>query len=253
MTASVKIHLTGRLHIEGPAGSIGESDLSGNQARTAFAVLVHERRPLHRDRLADIIWNGQLPDTWSTSLNAVISKLRRQLSRVGLDGKAVIGATGGTYGLTLPSGAWVDTEDAIRRIDRADGAMRHGDEEAALPDATVASSILRRPFLGGVDGPWVADVRRQLSDGLYRSYVVLATGWRQQGDHQLASSVAERAIELDPIRETAYRLLMEAELARGDAIAAMRAFDRCERIVRDEFGASPSAAMLELADQARRS
>jgi DNA-binding SARP family transcriptional activator len=249
----MKIYLTGRLCVVGPTGSIGESDLSGNQARTAFAALVHERRPLHRDRLADIIWNGELPDTWSTSLNAIISKLRRQLSRAGLDGKAVIGATGGSYGVSLPSGAWVDTEDAIRRIDRADGAMRHGESAAALRDATVASSIFLRPFLGGVDGDWVAHVRRQLDDGLYRSYVVLATGWTQQGDHQLASSIAGRAIELDPIRETAYQLLMEAELARGDALAAMSAFDRCERVVRDEFGASPSTAMLELADRARRS
>jgi DNA-binding SARP family transcriptional activator len=62
-----------------------------------------------------------------------------------------------------------------------------------------------------------------------------------------------RAIELDPVREAAYQLLMEAELARGDVLAAMRAFDRCERVVRDEFGASPSTAMLELADRARRS
>jgi len=253
VSAGVRIYLTGRLCVVGPGGSVGESDLSGNQARTAFAALVHERRPIQRDRLADIIWNGELPDTWNTSLNAVVSKLRRQLSRVGLDSKQVLTAAGGSYGVSLPSGAWVDTEDATRRVDRADGAMRHGDLPAALRDATVASSILRRPFLAGVEGDWVAGVRRVLHDGLYRSYVVLSSGWREQHDHQLASSTAEQAIQLDPIRETAYRLLMEAELARGDPIAALRAFDLCERMVRDEFDATPSSATIELADRARGS
>lgn len=252
MSDEVKVFLTGRLCVQGPGGTITDVDLPGNQARLAFALLVHERRPVHRDRLADVIWDGDLPDTWNTSLNAIVSKLRRQLGRVGLDGKDVVSASGGSYAVSLPAASWVDTEDAIRRVDRAEGAFRHGDLPNALREATVASSILRRPFLGGLDGDWVADVRRQLGAGLYRSYVVLAGGWILQGDHQLASSIAERAIVLDPIRETAYRLVIEAELGRGDAIAALEAFDRCERVVRDEFGASPSAETLELVERVRQ-
>lgn len=253
MSATVKIFLTGRLCVQGPAGTITDADLSGNQARLALALLVHERRPVHRDRLADIVWDGALPDTWSTSLNAIVSKLRRQLGRTGLDGRSMLVGSGGSYAISLPAASWVDTEDALRRVDRAEGAMRHDDLPAAVQEATVASSILRRPFLAGVDGAWVADVRRQLNAALYRSYVVLATGWNLQGDHQLASSIGERAIELDPIREVGYRLVMAAEAARGDAIAALQAFDRCERVVRDEFGSAPSAETQALAERVRQS
>lgn len=253
MSGEVKIYLTGRLCVQGPEGVITDADLSGKQARLALALLVHERRPIHRDRLADVIWDGELPDTWNASLNAIVSKLRRQLGRTGLDARAVLSASGGSYAISLPASSWVDTEDAIRRVDRAEGAMRHGDLAAAVSDATVGSSILRRPFLGGIEGEWVSEVRHRLAAALYRSYVVLAAGWIEQGDHQLASTVAERAIELDPIRETAYRLVMEAELARGDAGAALEAFDRCERIVRDEFGASPSAETVALAERVRQS
>lgn len=248
----MRIYLTGRLCVAGPAGTITDADLPGNQARLALALLVHERRPVHRDRLADVIWDGELPGTWNTSLNAIVSKLRRQLTRTGLDGRSVLTTSGGSYAISLPAASWVDTEDAIRRVDRAEGAARHGDLAAAVAEATVSSGILQRPFLAGVGGEWAAGVRRQLQTALYRSYVVLAHGWLEQGDHQLASTVAERAIVLEPIRETAYRLLIEAELGRGDAIAALEAFDRCERIVRDEFGASPSGETVALADQARQ-
>lgn len=253
MSGEVKIFLTGRLCVQGSDGVITDADLSGNQARLALALLVHERRPIHRDRFADVIWNGALPDTWNASLNAIVSKLRRQLGRVGLDARSVLSASGGSYAISLPAASWVDTEDAIRRVDRAEGAMRHGDLDTAVSDATVASSILRRPFLGGIDGDWVSDVRHQLAAALYRSYIVLATGWIERGDHQLASTIAERAVELDPIRETAYRLVMEAELGRGDTGAALAAFDRCERIVRQEFGASPSAETVDLAARVRQS
>ncbi len=251
MTDGVKVFLTGRLRVEGHSGTVTDVDLSGPQARLALALLVHERRPIDRDRLAHIIWDGELPPTWSTSLNAIVSKLRRQLSRTGLDGRSVLTAGGGAYAISLPVDSWVDIEDAIRRVDRAEGAERHGDLANAVSEATVASSILRRSFLSGIEGDWVADVRRSLDASLYRAFVVLATGWNLRGDHGLAGNVAAQAIELDPIREVGYRLLMEAELGRGDAIAALEAFDRCERVVRSEFGASPSSATIALADRAR--
>lgn len=246
----MKVFLTGRLTIEGPVGSFDDSALPGNQARVALAALIHERVPISRDRLADIVWDRDLPAGWNGSLNVLVSKTRTLLTRIGLDGKNVLISTGGSYAMTLPTGSWVDLEDAVRRLDRAEGAARHGDLITALPDATVASSILRRPFLGGSQSEWIEGVRRKLNASLYRSYEVLSEGWRKQGDERLAADIAERAIALDPLRETGYRLLMEAELAHGDTIAALRAFDRCEQIVRREFGASPSPNTIEVAARA---
>jgi DNA-binding SARP family transcriptional activator len=248
----VNVFLTGRLTVTGPSGSFDEAALPGNQARVALAALVHERVPLDRDRLADIIWGEDLPAGWSSSLSALVSKTRTLLARCGLDAKSILISTAGSYAVNLPPGSWVDLEDATRRLDRAEGEVRHGNIPGALPEATVASSILRRPFLRGSDGAWIDEVRRRQDVALYRCYEVLAEGWRDQGHHRLAIAIAERAISLDPMRETGYRLLMEAEIARGDAIAALRAFDRCERIVMAEFGASPSERTIAVAERARR-
>jgi DNA-binding SARP family transcriptional activator len=248
----VNVFLTGRLTVEGPEGSFDEAALPGNQARVALAALVHERVPLDRDRLADIVWGDDLPDGWSGSLSALISKTRSLFGRCGLDPKSILTSTAGSYAITLPPGSWVDVEDAIRRLDCAEAEVRHGNSPGALPDATVASAILRRPFLRGSEGAWIDGVRQRQDASLYRCYEVLAEGWSAQGHHPLAIAIAERAIALEPLRETGYRLLMEAELARGDSIAALDAFDRCERIVRAEFGASPSQLTIDSAERARR-
>lgn len=238
--------------MEGPDGSFDEAALPGNQARVALAALVHERVPLDRDHLADIVWGDDLPDGWSGSLSALISKTRSLLARCGLDAKSILVSAAGSYAISLPPGSWVDLEDATRRLDRAEGEVRHGNIVGALPDATVASSILRRPFLRGSEGAWIDGVRRRQDAALYRCYEVLSQGWRDQGDHRLAIGIAERAITLDPLQETGYRLKMEAEVARGDTIAALRTFDRCERIVMAEFGASPSQRTIDVAERARR-
>jgi DNA-binding SARP family transcriptional activator len=154
--------------------------------------------------------------------------------------------------MRLTSEMWVDVEEALRRLDRAEGAWRHGDLHLATTDATVASSILRRTLLTGIDGEWVALQRRRLADCLYRSYIVLAQAWRDRGDAQLSVVVAQSAVDLDPHREVGHRLLASAELRRGDRGAALRALDRCERILADELGVAPSPETIELIDQLRR-
>jgi SARP family transcriptional regulator, regulator of embCAB operon len=238
---------------EGPAGTFEEADLPGNQARVTLAALAVERSPIGRDHLADIVWGEDLPSSgWNPSLNSIISKIRSLLDRTGVDAKTVLTSSGGSYQLVLPSNSWVDIEDAVSRLDRAEGMLRHGDTASALPEATAASAVLRRPFLSGLYGEWVDTTRASLRLARFRCLEVLATSWLAEGDATLATIMAERAIELEPVRETGYRLLMEAELARGDAVAALRAFDRCESMVRNEFGLAPSSATLAVLERVRR-
>ncbi len=186
-----RLYLTGGLRLDGPAGSITDTDLPGNQGRVAFAALAVERRPLSHDQLADIIWDESLPSQWKTALAPVISKTRSLISRTGLDGSEVLISAGGAYELRLPADIWVDLENALRRLDRAEGALRHGEHADAARDATVASSILRRPFLTGIDNLWADRVRDRLADALYRCSITLATAWNHLGDHQLAATAAQ--------------------------------------------------------------
>ncbi len=192
-----------------------------------------------------------MPSQWKTALAPVISKTRSLITTAGLDGSDVLTSAGGAYELRLPSDIWVDLEDALRRLDRAEGAIRHDDAAAAARDATVASSILRRPFLTGIDNLWADRVRDRLADSLYRCSITLATAWIHLGDHQLAATAARTAIDLDPLRELAHRLLIEAEHGRGDHSAALRAYTRCADILATELAAQPSPETVRLADTIR--
>ena len=245
-----RLYLTGGLRLDGPTGSFGDAELPGTQGRVAFAALAVERRPISFDELADIVWDESPPEQWRSALSPVISKVRSLISKTGLDGSSVLTSVGHAYAFQPPSDIWIDLEDAFRRLDRAEGALRHDELEHTTREATVASSILRRPFLAGVDSLWADRVRRRTSDALYRCSITLATAWTQLGDPQLAATAAETAIQLDPLRELAHRLLIRAELARGDRSAALRAFARCDDIMAAEFGAPPSHETIELVDGA---
>lgn len=235
-----RVYLTGGVRMDGPSGSFVDADLPGNQGRIAFVALAAERRPLSHDELADIVWGDEPPAQWKGSLAAVVSKIRTLITATGLDGREVMLSSGGAYSLALPTDSWVDLEDAHRRLDRADGALRHGDPKAATGDATVASSILRRPLLAGAESRWVERMQTRHADALYRCLTTLAEAWTELGDHRLAVTIAESAVQLDPLRETAHRLLVQAERARGDQAAALRAYGRCATLLADELGVEPS-------------
>lgn len=240
-----RLYLTGGIRLDGPSGSIVDADLPGGHGRIALAALVVARRPLARDALAEIVWDSRPPAKWEATLAPTMSKIRSLIKRTGLDDRAILQSVGGTYAIVLPAEIWVDLEDAIRRVDRSDGALRRGDARAAAADATAASAVLRRSFLAGIDGEWVAAQRRRQADLAYRCFTVLARAWATIGDIELAVTNARAAAELDPYRETAYRLLIEAELARGDRGAALQALERC-RSALSQLGVTPDPATERL-------
>jgi len=244
-----RVYLTGGLRVEGPAGVVADDDLPGLQGRLTLAILATERRPVARDELAELVWDGELPPHWSAALSAILSKLRALLTDIGLDGRDVVTSSGGSCAIRWPSGTWVDLEDAYRRLDRAEGALRRGQHETAARDATVASAVFRRRLLTGLANGWVDERQRAHSDALYRTLVALADAWTALGNFALAGTIAASAIRHDRFRETAYRQLVAAELARGDHGGARRAYEQLVRMLGDELGVSPSLATTTLIEQ----
>ena len=89
-------------------------------------------------------------------------------------------------------------------------------------------------------------LRRRMTDVRLRALETLAEIWIEQGDAALAARDAAEAIEIDPYRESAHRLLIRAYLAAGDRGAAARALEACRRVLEEELGVTPSPATLAL-------
>jgi DNA-binding SARP family transcriptional activator len=246
-----RLYLTGGLVMAGPNASFGDADLPGHQGRIALAALATLRQPMSHDDLADIVWDGQPPSQWKSALAAIMSKTRSLITATGFDGSTMLVSSVGTYSFVPPADMWIDVEHAARSLDRAEGAFRRGDAAEASREATVASSILRRPLLAGAECSWLDDARRRQSDALYRSMVTLAAAWHALGDYQLAAAVAQSAVDVDPYREIGHRLLIEAESDRDDRGAATQALERCEAIFANELGVRLSTETLRLARRLR--
>jgi DNA-binding SARP family transcriptional activator len=236
----MRIYLTGRICIEAGGVLLDEPRFQGRQGRLVFAYLATEHcRAVSHEELAEELWGDSLPPTWERTLSAIVSKLRSLLGLVGLPGGALASAFG-RYQLHLPPASWVDLEAAAEAVDLAEGAHRAGEPQRAWGWGQIAFQIARRPFLAGEEGPWAARRQADLQNVLLRTLDCLSDICLWNAEPALAVRHAEQAVTLDPFRETSYQRLMRAHAAAGNRAQALRIYERCQHLLSEDLGVSPS-------------
>ena len=243
MASGIRLQVCGPLAIEYAGTVILERQLPGRQARRLWAYLVlNRRRPVPRDELATAIWGDAIPDAWDASLNAIVSRLRGVLGRLGAasDGLAIRGS-GGRYTLELPDEAFIDFERGWRALLRAESALRERDYPACVAEALIARGIAARSFLPGEDAPWIEVQRRVLADTLVQATELSGEAELARGAASDAQRLAREVVDLDALRESGYRLLMRSLAASGNGAQASRVMEECRSALRELAGARPSA------------
>ena len=236
-----RIFLAGRIAAVVDGHRADERTLPGGQARLALALLVCLRqRPVSRDELAENLWPSQRPRTWEPALRGVVGRVRGFLISAGLGDAGVVRASAGAYHVHLPTDLEVDIERASSDTLEAENALVAQEPALAQELASGARALLGRPFLPGVDAPWLSDKRRELSGLHVRALEALAEARLVLGESRHAATAAQEAIALDGFRESAHRLLIRAHVQAGEVAEALLAYERCRQLLATELGASPA-------------
>ncbi len=239
---SLRVYLTGTIALEGGGRILPEQRLPGPLGRHLFAFLAAEhRRAVGHDEIALEIWYGTPPPSWATSLKALVSRTRSAAAAAGFHGAILAGAPG-VYRFRLPSDGWVDVDAARSATHAAEALLRQGDSEAASQEAFVAKLITDRPLMAGIRGAWADGLRAQLAEFRVRALHCSARSELARGSFANAVWNAQRAVDVAPLREASWWLLMDAHAAAGDRAAALEAYERCRTRLDDELGIPPSAA-----------
>jgi SARP family transcriptional regulator, regulator of embCAB operon len=220
-------------------GSRVEGALPGRRGRAVFAYLVLRRtRPISRDELVMAGWGEDAPMEAGNPLSVLLSKLRYALGPDRVRGRTDIE-------LVLPQTTFVDAEAALEGAHRAESCIAEGRWAEAWGPAGIAYHIATRPFLSGLEEPWIDDWRRRLEEVRVRGLECFVAASLGLGGPALAQAEerAKMLTELAPYRETGYCLLMEALERRGNVAEALRAYERLRVLLREELGVAPSPAV----------
>ena len=231
----VSISLTEPISIAGGGTRVEGRALGGGRVRLAFAALVLERRrALSRDELAEVLWGESLPKSWEPSLHEVMSRLRGALPA----GEIV--RESGTYRFQADVPISVDVEEAAAAAERAEGLLGRDPAEAA-DEAEAAIAVAERPLLPKVASNWAAERRDELREVHLRALEALAAARIALGRHRAALAAATAAATLEPLRESAHVLQLEALAGGGDRASAIELHESFRRRLGDELGMPPSS------------
>ncbi len=236
----LRIMLAGSLRLEVDGEPVADPGL-GSLGRLALAFLVVERhRPVSCDELAEVLWGASSPATWRPALRGLVSKVRELLASAGVDRSRAVTSGPGWYQLCLPAGAVVDVDAAAISLASASKALAEGRGDDAVGAGCEALSVASKPFLVGGKGTWVERRQDEHQELHQRVLETLAHAHAMAGSCDEAVSVAEAAVALEPLRESAHLALMAAHAAAGNRAEALRAYERCRRLLAEQLGVRPS-------------
>lgn len=212
-----------RLRVDGV-----DADLSGvrPRARAALRLLaLHAGRPVHREQLAEALWGDLDPRAALHNLHVSLSSVRRALEPgVPTRSSRLVVRDGETYTLVLRPGSTSDVAQLDRAVRDATRLRAAGDDAAACTELRRAVDLYGGDLLPE-DGPaeWVVGERERLRLTAADAAVELAELELAAGRYDRAVAAATRGIRLDECRDHAWRVLVAAFTAAGDAAAAHRA------------------------------
>ncbi|MGH2405546.1 MAG: BTAD domain-containing putative transcriptional regulator [bacterium] len=215
-------------------------------------LLLHRDRPVHQDQLIDLLWPDASARAGSVNLKTAVKHLRQALEPL-LEGTRshFVRRDEETVRLVVPETCWIDVDEYDRLLAEARGYGAGGDITTAIGALEHAAALYRGDLLEeDLYAEWAALERERRREVHIRVLEQLAHLYERRNDHRRAIDTLQRVLALDRLRESAYQGLIRCHLIRGDRVGALRVYQLCERLLREELGVPPepqTTALLESA------
>src|SRR5262249_11050754 len=124
-------------------------------------------------------------------------------------------------------------------------------------DPIAATGLYAGDLLDGFTVPdvafqdWLTGERVALRETACPTFERAVSQAANNGDWRKAVELAKRLVALDPYRESSHRQLMELHAAAGDRAGAIRQYQACERLLRNELDVAPAQETTDLLKKLR--
>ena len=200
----------------------------------ALLVLNAAGRPMERLRLAGMLWPESVD-------SAALYNLRRSLGVL----RDALGAEAGRIVAPTPRTLQIEMTGAVCDVIAFDIAIRQGSEPSLVRAVDLYEGALLRDCMED----WVTPERAMRQEAVLVALETLARHARERGDLATTVQRLQRALDIDPLRETAVRSLMEAMAEQGGHAAAGVVFRDFRLRLHHELNANPAPETVRLHQQ----
>lgn len=203
--------------------------VTSRQQRLIAVLALHGSEP--RAFLAGLLWPDSSERQAAGSLREAIWMISHQLPGLLEESRDP---------LALAPDVTVDVREVRRRLAALDGG-RGVRQRPALLDLLRTAELLP-----GWYEDWVMAEQERWRQLRLKALERLASQYLERGEIDRAADAAGIAIAIEPLRESAQRLLLQAHIADGNYAQALQAFESFKSRLRKDYGVEPSAQITNL-------
>ncbi len=205
-------------------------------AQRLLALLALEKPGVYRGAAAEQLWPDCTPSRAAANLRSALCPVRRIRSATVID----------SAGQRLWLSPAVDVDlDAMRKT-----AQRVIAGLSPLPaDCDALVGELNRELLPGWPDDWLMLERERWDQARLHALESLAQQLQTAGEYLPALQTALTAIAIDPIRETAHRIIVEIHIAEGNIACALKRYHTYRELLQQELEVAPSQQMTRLVQE----
>lgn len=207
------------------------------------AVMSAPRRRINRGLLAAMLWPDSEDDAARHCLASTLWRLKRRLGCY----ESLLAVSDEVIAFNGINTIWVDAMAFERRTAAA------LENPASLDDAAVRAKLRRTlasyrgDFLPSRSNEAIAIERERLRALYLDAGLEFAMACARHDEWRSTLELARTLCSVEPLREDAQRLLMEAYVACGNRAQAVQHYNEFERILDAELGVKPMRETRELA------
>ncbi len=238
------IRLFGQLHVQRDDQVMDAWNSRKGQELLAYLLLYRER-PHTRQALADLLW----PHSTTEQSMKYLRHTLWQLQTV-LDHRIQV-TDSESLGLSPKAGLWLDVMEFEQAYARVQGISGEKLDEQGAQIMQEALKLYRGDLLEGWYQDWCLFERERLQR-MYLSMLDKQMAYCEaHGQYELGLECGTCALRYDVAHERIHRRLMRLYYLAGDRTAALRQYERCVTLLREELGVDPSERTVALYRQIR--
>ena len=208
-------------------------------------LLLHADQPLRRDMLMGLFWPEQSEKSARHNLRQSLYRLRQTFDKVEPKSSDQL-LTMTRQEITLHSDAFDSDVKQFEQLLK----------QSKMKDPThlaEAASLYGGEFMSGFSltdtvafDEWLLLQREGWLQQMMQILHSLVEYHEVQGESAKVTHYASRQIELEPLRESAYRSLMRASAGQGQRNKALAYYEACRRLLDQELGVEPTVETTAL-------
>lgn len=219
------------------------------KAKYIFAYLATQAgKDVGDEKIMDIFWPDNPPEKARQSLYAALSHMRKAMESGGEVGEheRVALARKGFYKFNEERAWFFDILEFEKFYDQGQARLRDGKEDEAISAFQKAEALYQGPFMEGYYADWAVYLKENLEIKFTEILETMMEHFFDKQRYEVACDYANRLLQIDNCHQEAHIALMTSYIEQGKPAQAIRQYQACTQVFKDELNLSPPSEMAEM-------